>query len=477
MSTSASIYLHAEPSPQQLATLSLLAAQLHRQPESPELFHGFWARATNLPRWVLPHAPDGSWPEITDVDGVPAVRVFTSLRRATVDGVQSGRRGRPLTAVSPADLLDGLERVGAERLVLDPGFASMPLATTWLRDLLQLYATRPDLATASIDLPPLPTGAALLERTATEEEILVLAAHGADIERPDREGNDPPFSNRIRMGLPATALLGLGADLEGASRSQYRALHNAADRLRPESVRLLLALGADVHARTFNDREPLGMAANRATVADDLSDIEALVDIAEILVAAGAPVSKETTDSVVHVGRAREAQRHLLAPQEAARQDALLARLSAATGVPPQPRVVVSPETHAIATGSTPEEKFAALRAQLVARPDGGEPTATTVQGEVVRICDALGQIAASEELALRDPEVWRSLVAEATALATSWQRHLTTGVDSVSQPAWDTVLGIEHGELSPSSVEYMRRLTVTWVGENPELVPLTSTT
>ncbi|MCU0636732.1 MAG: ankyrin repeat domain-containing protein [Gemmatimonadaceae bacterium] len=135
-----------------------------------------------------------------------------------------------------------------------------------------------------------------------------LRAHGAALlSAYAGVGNARGIAHLVALGIPVSQPLeadGYWGIARGAT-----ALHVAAWRHRPEAVRALLTLGADVHLRDDRGRTPL-MEAVRACVASYWQD-RATPAVVELLLAAGAsphevtrPTGRDDVDHVLRAARA-----------------------------------------------------------------------------------------------------------------------------------------------------------------------------
>ncbi|WP_219820119.1 MULTISPECIES: hypothetical protein [unclassified Pseudoclavibacter] len=471
-----------QPSPRELATLSLLAQQYREHPADSAAFHGYWARAMVRGTWVVALDPSTSRLEISEDDGVPTLFAFTTSRRASLG--TPGPAPRFVTATLQ-QVADEIDHGGVLRVVLDRGLDDASLDAAWLRGLVETYAEQPHLSTRPVVLPRAAEGTVADKLRTTQQEILQLVAAGLDLEETETASRFTVLGNHARVGHPIAVILGLGADPERTDSKGYRPLHHAANGLHVENVRLLLRAGAEVSAQRVlpgartgsagtgtsqapTPLLPLELAASRGVVGDGLDDLLTLTQLVELLVAAGSPVTDAVRADITLAARSGEARRILLSEEDAATQDAALARLSELTGAQPAERITAPSASLARAIGDTDAERFANLRGQLV--PEVGR--ATTVQGEVVRIVDViLAEIRGNDGLDFTEAHV---------DLARAWHGYLETGLDNgISGPGWDCVLEIqEHlatrrGFEDASWDELMRSVAVTWVAQNPQLIPL----
>lgn len=110
----------------------------------------------------------------------------------------------------------------------------------------------------------------------------VLIAAGARINQPSDARDELPLFGAIGDGKLDTArtLLKLGADVTATTKDGVTALHIAADRRKPDFIRLFLASGADPDSQDAGGRTPLHYALQ------GISDRN--IDVIKVLLAAGA---------------------------------------------------------------------------------------------------------------------------------------------------------------------------------------------
>lgn len=119
--------------------------------------------------------------------------------------------------------------------------------------------------------------------------IQSLLSDGADVEEHNSHGWTPLMAAALAGQVDCVrALLDGGAKLHTVNREGKSALHYAAMRGGPEAVRLLIRLGADVNAAdTFGGYTPLHLAAGHA-------QRESVQETASVLLAVGADVDART---------------------------------------------------------------------------------------------------------------------------------------------------------------------------------------
>ncbi|MCL1923539.1 MAG: hypothetical protein FWG15_06785 [Propionibacteriaceae bacterium] len=156
-------------------------------------------------------------------------------------------------------------------------------------------------------------------------------------------------------------------------------LHLAVGKYDPDAVRALLAEGAKPRARNTYGHTPLehGMALAENYI------IEELAEIAEILLAAGTPITKGMKTSLTKLGTSFEFAREAFDKESLPDTEAALTKLYTLLGVPPVPRRSMHDGITPITAEPGPwKQQFLELEDKLV--PAQG--SAQTVQGEVIRI-------------------------------------------------------------------------------------------
>lgn len=208
-----------------------------------------------------------------------------------------------------------------------------------------------------------------------------LIGKGADVHF--RWGYDTTALGRqISVGnLPmAQVLLDAGAPLEASDETRGQPpLHRAARFLKPGIVRLLLDRGADPKARDDAGRTALDWAI----MATRNADIPRLAEVADLLLAAGLPVTDENRAGITRIGEEFEFHRAGFNPDSLSETQAGLTRLYALFAVTP---VAARREHDGVqditVTATDWPAQFEELWLWLI--PSSGP--ARTVQGEVIRL-------------------------------------------------------------------------------------------
>lgn len=212
-----------------------------------------------------------------------------------------------------------------------------------------------------------------------ESWVQWLVEQGADINAPDEYGETPLHHWAHCWTQNVEVLLKLGADVNHSSRGQGMPLHAAADSYKAENARQLLRYGAQVDVLNSERYTPLEWALYRC----QNNDLEDLVQLAEVLLAAGALRTSRMSEFVTSIGQKFEFMRGDFNPERVEAVSTALHRLYHIFDVEPVLRRVIHNGISEIVFDELPPEKqFETLWAQLVP----GSGAAKTVQGEVIRI-------------------------------------------------------------------------------------------
>ncbi|SFG42048.1 ankyrin repeat domain-containing protein [Prevotella sp. KH2C16] len=210
------------------------------------------------------------------------------------------------------------------------------------------------------------------------EFISWLVAHGADIEGHNCYGRTPLLVHAsTNQEEKVKLLLGLGADVHAEDKYGNGVLHFASG---PEVMEVLLAHGADVRARNQMGETPLLELLKECSN----SDIARVAQMAGLLLEAGDEPTAETREQVICIGKSFEAARPDFAANRLEAADAGLRHLYTLFGVTPVEPVHRHDGSERITVKAKEVgAQFEELWNMLV--PASGH--APTVQGEVIRIC------------------------------------------------------------------------------------------
>lgn len=287
------------------------------------------------------------------------------------------------------------------------------------------------------------------------------------------QGADP----QIRWGYDSTALgrhmsvgnapmvetlLDLGVTLEASEETRgMPPLVDAALRLKPAIVQLLLDRGADPRATDRSGRAAL----ESALMATRNTSIPNTAEIAAMLLTAGVTATDEMREEVTRIGEEFEFHRKNFAADGVAEVDAALGRLYALFDVNPvAPRREHDGVAPIIPAATGWQAQMEELWALLV--PSAG--AATTVQGEVVRIA---GRV--RDEQYRNGGANWN---ADFRKMLSALLGHLGSGTSlAEADLALARAAGADaaDGQGDEQSLDMLCRLAVAWVLLNPQPVAL----
>jgi hypothetical protein len=285
-----------------------------------------------------------------------------------------------------------------------------------------------------------------------------LVENGADFAAKDTWGYTP-LHNRAGSRRSSIAwLLALGADPHAKDNSGGTPLHSACDSHNAESARLLLEHGARIDEPNAKGLTPLELALRSCANID----IEATVDLSELLLKSGAKRTPRMKEFVTKIGQNFEFHRSGFDPDSVDSTSSALHKLYGIFEVAPVPiRQMHDGKSPIRPKSNTWQKQHQELWELLV--PSGGQ--AETVQGEVIRIT---GRI--TDEMERNGGANWDN---DYEKMADTFLR-LTGGGAGLSPGELNEVRSIvktlKEGYAETSR---MAELAVKWVIQNPDPVHL----
>lgn len=301
---------------------------------------------------------------------------------------------------------------------------------------------------------------ALMNPDLPAEVIRYLVEKGADINLPSRYGNTPLSEHAFAKPENIPLLIELGADINFHTKTGNTALQTAARFFRPQSVKALLENGADINERSgYDSSTPL---EHCLTVCQP-ADIANAVEVADLLIKAGAEITDDMRKSVTKIGEKFEFYRDNFNPDYLEETDNALTKLYEMFDVKPVPQKKVYDGVSTITVKSkTWQKQFDELWNLLV--PGSGH--ASTVQGEVIRI---VGKV--SYEILDNGAMNWSR---EYKQLPQALPEYFAMG-SSVDEEAVRLARNISANS-SEDVLDRLAELAVKWVLDNPEPIKLKET-
>ena len=214
------------------------------------------------------------------------------------------------------------------------------------------------------------------------EELVrfLVLEKGLDINCMNQFYMTPLHSQAGNGGACLKLLIELGADINKADNlTRETPLHIAANRRRPDSVKILLENGADMYAKNWNDENPLESALHQCMNID----IVQTVTVAEVFLEAGIQVTDKMKEYVKKIGESFEFYRDNFNSDYMEETEKGLGQLYTMFSVPPVP-----PRKRHDGTSTIPEMEgpWYKQHDELWNLLVPGKGHAATVQGEVIRI-------------------------------------------------------------------------------------------
>ena len=285
-----------------------------------------------------------------------------------------------------------------------------------------------------------------------------LIAQGADINVKDEYDRTPlHYHAQVNDVERVTLLLEKGADIEAIAEYDETPLHAAG--YFPEVTALLISKGANVKAKDNMNHNPMeAMLYSVQSI-----DISKAAKTAELYLKAGLKPTKFAKEQITRIGEDFEFHRNNFNPEYLEETDAGLQQLYKLFGVPPVPRRIQHDgKSPIVLTGNTWEARYEQAWTLLV--PSNG--SATTVQGEVVRIA---GRV--NDELLRNAMGNWDK---EYRKMLTAISGYLQQG-NSLSESELAEVADIQKHILEDDGTGTQRlcELATAWVVQNPQPIAL----
>ena len=285
-----------------------------------------------------------------------------------------------------------------------------------------------------------------------------LIAQGADINVKDEYDRTPlHYHAQVNDIERVTLLLEKGADIEAIAEYDETPLHAAG--YYPEVTALLIAKGANVKAKDDMKHNPMeAMLYSVQSI-----DIPKAAKTAELYLKAGVKPTKFAKEQITRIGEDFEFHRNNFNPEYLEETDAGLQQLYKLFNVSPVPRRIQHDgKSPIVLTGNTWEARYEQAWTLLV--PSNG--SATTVQGEVVRIA---GRV--NDELLRNAMGNWDK---EYRKMLTAISGYLQQG-NPLSESELAEVADIQRYILEDDGTGTQRlcELATAWVVQNPQPITL----
>lgn len=285
-----------------------------------------------------------------------------------------------------------------------------------------------------------------------------LVAQGADVNSTDTWGNTPLHSRARSRRSQFDVLLELGADVNNASSSIGTPLHAAADSHNANNVRLLVEHGARVNELNKEQFTPLELALRGCSNIH----IENMVELAKILLDAGAKRTSRMNEFVAAIGKQFEFHRIGFNPSCVDAVNSALNRLYAIFDVPPIPRRQINDgKSPIIVKATTWEKQHQELWDLLV--PSSG--SAATIQGELIRIS---GRIA--NELEGNGGINWNT---DFVKITDAFLEYVQRGKKLSPPDLEEATVIVAQVKRKSGDTARMAELAVKWVMQNPQPIKL----
>lgn len=297
---------------------------------------------------------------------------------------------------------------------------------------------------------------ALAFKACSDELARWLVARGSDVDAPDDYGNSP-LQSRIQCYGSIDVLLELGADVHRRGGAFGSPLHTAAEKKWKAAVEKLLAAGAAVDAPNDRGKTALEVALDHGTNAH----LPELLEVVQALLAAGAEKRSSTQAALRRLDEQFEFHRPGFEKKLRPAASNALHELYELIGVQPVPRRVIHDgSAKIVATAPTWGKRHRELWNLLV--PSHGP--ASTVQGEVIRISGRIG-----DEIHRNGGYNWGDFH---RAMGRTFLELIQTGVPLPTEDV-NAARAILRRMPEDEETAVLAELSVRWVEQNPEPVPL----
>ena len=284
-----------------------------------------------------------------------------------------------------------------------------------------------------------------------------LIAQGADVNVKDEYDRTPlHYHAQVNDIERVTLLLEKGADIESKAAYDETPLLGAG--YHPEVTALLIAKGANVKAKDDMNHNPMEVMLYAQSI-----DIPKAAKTAELYLKAGLKPTKFAKEQITRIGEDFEFHRIDFNPEYLEETDAGLQQLYKLFNVSPVPRRIQHDgKSPIVLAGDTWEERYEQAWTLLVP----GSGSATTVQGEVVRIA---GRV--NDELLRNAMGNWDK---ECRKMLTAISGYLQQG-NPLLESELAEVADIQKHILEDDGTGSQRlcELATAWVVQNPEPIAL----
>ena len=295
-----------------------------------------------------------------------------------------------------------------------------------------------------------------------DELVTWLVEQGLDVNTPDYYGRTPLYKHATLGRDTVKLLYELGGDMQKPDTYGSTPLHTAAEFFRPKIVSFLIEKGADINAKNQRGQTPLLAAL---TVCGG-TWVVPLVEIAKMLIKAGAEITPEMAEKVEIIGKDFEFHRENFNKDSLEDADAALLKLYDIFGVKPiAKRIIHDGVSPIIVKEGSWKEQYNELWEMLI--PSSG--AAKTVQGEVIRIT---GRV--QDELYRNGGVNWDKSYRN---MLNSLSNHFASGTPLSEAELEETKELISNirtkGSDEDAITERLCELAVSWVSLNPNPLPL----